>query len=75
MVKKVIWAIVELVTIALGTGIIVTSVLERHINEDNAGIGAFMVVSGLLLKNWRKDLFSSSNSTSHKAKEKAEKNI
>lgn len=79
MVKKVIWAIVELVTIAIGTGIFVTSTLDSYVDEEIAGIGAFMVVFGLLLRNWRKDLFSSSNSTQNKTenieKKTSDKNV
>lgn len=69
MAKKIIWAIVELITIAIGTGVFVTSTLDS--NEESAGIGAFMVVLGLLLKNWRKDLFSK-QSTEVKIEDKKE---
>jgi hypothetical protein len=58
MFKKIIWALVELITIAIGTGIFVTSTLDNYVDEESAGIGAFMVILGLLLKNWRKTLFT-----------------
>jgi hypothetical protein len=73
--KKVIWAILELITIAIGTGIFVTNILESYINEEDAGVGAFMVVTGLLLRSWRRDLFSSSNPANSKIEEKAKKDI
>ena len=70
MVKKIIWAIVELVTIAIGTGIFVTSTLDSYVDEETAGIGAFMVVLGLLLKNWRKDLFAKTTTIDHSIESK-----
>ncbi|HZH70698.1 MAG TPA: hypothetical protein VFD80_09625 [Flavobacteriaceae bacterium] len=79
MAKKIIWAIVELITIAIGTGVFVTSTLDKYVDKESAGIGAFMVVFGLLLRNWRKDLFSSSNSTQNKTenieKKTSDKNV
>ena len=57
MTKKIIWAIVELITIAIGTGIFVTSTLDNYVDEESAGIGAFMIVLGLLLRNWKSELF------------------
>lgn len=71
MAKKIIWAIVELITIAIGTGVFVTSTLGSYVDKESAGIGAFMVVLGLLLKNWRKDLFSK-QSTEVKIEDKKE---
>ena len=59
MINIIIWAIVELLTIAVGTGIFVTNTLYHSVDEESAGIGAFMVVFGLLLRSWKKDLFAS----------------
>lgn len=70
MVKKIIWAIVEVVTIAIGTGIFVTNTLDSFVDAEMAGIGAFMVVFGLLLKNWRKDLFAKKTSSEYSAERK-----
>ena len=58
MFKKIIWVVVELVTIAIGTGIFVTSTLDNRVNEEGAGIGAFMIVLGLLLRSWKESLFT-----------------
>ena len=63
MFKKIIWAVIELITIAIGTGIFVTSTLDNYVDEESAGIGAFMVILGLLLKNWRKNLFANNETT------------
>jgi len=59
MVKKLIWAAIELITIVIGTAIFVESTLH----SEESGIGAAIVVLGLLLKDWRKDLFAKQKTT------------
>ena len=60
---KVIRAFAEVITIVLGTYIFVVSILnsDSYGNEE-AGIGASLVVLGLLIKTWRKDWSSSPQS-------------
>jgi len=58
MFKKIIWALLELVTIGSGTYIFVsTMVNEDYVDNEVAGGGAFMIILGLLLRNWRMTLF------------------
>jgi len=57
MVKKIFWAILELITLAGGTGIFVAGALARYSDEEMAGLGAVTVVVGLLVRDWRKTIF------------------
>jgi hypothetical protein len=58
MVKKIIWAFSEVTTIGLGTYIFVSTIANQdYVDEESAGIGAFLIVLGLLLRNWRTTLF------------------
>jgi len=57
MIKKIIWAVLELATIGTGTYIFVTELFERRINNEEIGLGAFLIVLGLLIRNWRITLF------------------
>lgn len=58
MFKKLFWALLEISTIGLGTYVFVsTMVNEDYVNHETAGLGAFLIVAGLLLRNWRTTLF------------------
>jgi hypothetical protein len=62
MIKKVVFAVLELITIGGGVGLFVTNALMSAYspyNTDEAGMGAFMVVLGLLIRVWKKELFKS----------------
>lgn len=60
---KVIRVFAEIITIVLGTYIFVVSTLDSETyGEEAAGIGASLVVLGLLIKTWRKDWSSSPQS-------------
>ena len=58
MFKKIIFALLEFVTIGCGTYVFVsTMVNEDYIDNESAGMGAFLIVLGFLLQNWRTTLF------------------
>jgi hypothetical protein len=58
MFKKIIWALLEIATIGSGTYTFVsTMVNEDYVDHKAAGIGGFLIASGLLLRNWRLTLF------------------
>jgi hypothetical protein len=58
MFKKIIWAILEVATIGGGTYILVPAMLNEYsVDSEVAGSGAFLIVLGLLLRNWRMTLF------------------
>lgn len=58
MLKKIIWALLEVATIGYGSFIFVsTMVNEDYIDHVVAGTGAFLIVLGILLRNWRMTLF------------------
>ena len=49
--KKILLAIVDITTFVIGTGVFVTNALDNY--EENAGIGAAMIVFGFLVRSWR----------------------
>lgn len=58
MFKKIIWAILEVATVGIGTYTFVTTMVnEEYVDHEVAGVGAFLIVLGLLLRNWRMTLF------------------
>lgn len=52
MKRKIIWRIVEILTIVVGTGVFVTNLLDYRIDEEMAGLGASLIVLGLLIRSW-----------------------
>lgn len=70
MFKKILWAILELITMGGGTyGFVVAMTNEYEVSQEEAGLGAFLIVVGLLLRNWRLTLFTK-NETSSDSKQK-----
>jgi len=58
MFKKIIWALLEVATIGSGTYVFVATIVDEYgIDRNEAGLGAFLIVLGLLLRNWRMTLF------------------
>lgn len=58
MFRKIIWALLEVATVGYGTYTFVsTMVNEEYVDHEVAGMGAFLIVLGLLLRNWRITLF------------------
>ena len=54
---KIVLMLTDFVALAVGAGVLVTNTLDSR--EDEAGIGAFMIVFGLLVHYWRKNYFQS----------------
>lgn len=64
MIQKIFWMIIELATIGMGTYRLVKTLLDEvSIDNEAAGFAAFLIVSGLLLRNWRTTLFASNNAS------------
>ncbi|HEY5824127.1 MAG TPA: hypothetical protein VIT44_07175 [Cyclobacteriaceae bacterium] len=58
MFKKIIWALLEIITIGSGTYIFVSTMTDEYgVDNHEVGLGAFLIVLGLLLRNWRMTLF------------------
>jgi hypothetical protein len=55
--SKIILMLTDCVALAVGSAVLVSSALDSR--EDEAGIGAFMIVFGLLIHYWRKTYFQS----------------
>lgn len=75
MFKKIIWALLEVSTIGSGAYVFVsTMVNEDYVDHETAGIGAFLIVVGLLLRNWRTTLFikEEKNETSKQNQQEAQ---
>lgn len=75
MFKKIIWALLEVSTIGFGAYVFVsTMVNEDYVDHETAGIGAFLIVVGLLLRNWRTTLFikEEKNETSKQNQQEAQ---
>jgi|GEM_PF-4545779 len=73
MFKKIIWALLEVVTIGSGTYIFVSTMVDEYeIDKHEAGMGAFLIVLGLLLRNWRMTLFVKSENNDNKTTQKIE---
>jgi hypothetical protein len=68
MIKKIIWAFLDLITFGIGTALFVTATLFPRSDEEAAGIGAFMIILGFLLRNWKKNLFASTNNENKEIK-------
>lgn len=58
---KIILMIIDTVAIAFGTYVFITSIL--YSDKEEAGIGAFMIVFGLLIHYWRTNYFKSTAKT------------
>lgn len=74
--KKAIFAGIELVLLAIGTGVFVNNTLANYMDAEEASIGAFMVVAGLLFRSWKNEFFKDSSDSviiSEPIKERREK--
>src|SRR5690349_12640037 len=64
MFKKLTWALLEVATMGYGTYLFVSTIVnEDDLDPHQAGLGAFMIVLGLLLRNWRMSLFVKEDKT------------
>lgn len=73
MFKKIIWALLEVTTIGSGTYIFVSTMVDEYeIDKHEAGMGAFLIVLGFLLRNWRMTLFVKSEDNNNKTTQKIE---
>lgn len=73
MFKKIIWALLEVVTIGSGTYIFVSTMVDEYeIDKHEAGMGAFLIVLGFLLRNWRMTLFVKPEDNNNKTTQKIE---
>ncbi|GCC53703.1 hypothetical protein SanaruYs_39480 [Chryseotalea sanaruensis] len=73
MFKKIIWALLEVATIGSGTYIFVSTMVDEYeIDKHEAGMGAFLIVLGFLLRNWRMTLFVKSEDNNNKTTQKIE---
>lgn len=73
MFKKIVWALLEIATIACGTYVFVSSMVnEEYVDHETAGIGAFMIALGLLLRNWRMTLFTKEDKPDNATKSEAQ---
>lgn len=81
MKRKIIFAIVEFITIVVGTGLFISSSLFEYGDWDagygdwDAGFGASMIVFGLLFRYWWKDSFFTDSLKESKEKEEETKTI
>ncbi|MEJ0032417.1 MAG: hypothetical protein WDO15_19620 [Bacteroidota bacterium] len=58
MLKKIVWAFFELTTIGPGTYILVTTLTNDYdVDNETAGLGAFLIVLGLLIRKLANDPF------------------
>ena len=71
---KIIWILVELFTIAFGTGKFVYTILDSYIDLESAGLYAFMIVLGFLTREWRKELFYSDPPSNPRLEKGSKKN-
>lgn len=74
MKRKIIFAIVEFITIVVGTKLFISSSLFEYGDWD-AGFGASMIVFGLLFRYWWKDSFFTDSLKESKEKEEETKTI
>lgn len=74
MKRKIIFAIVEFITIVVGTGLFISSSLSEY-GGGEAGFGASMIVFGLLFRYWWKDSFFTDSLKESKEKEEETKTI
>ena len=58
-ITKIVLIITDTIIFGFGTGNLVAGLIKES-KKDLAGIGAFMIVSGLLIHYWRKNYFQSS---------------
>jgi hypothetical protein len=58
-ITKIVLIITDTITFGFGTGNLVAGLIKES-KKDLAGIGAFLIVFGLLIHYWRKNYFQSS---------------
>lgn len=62
MIRRIIWVLLETSFIGGGTYIFISTILNEDILEHKtAGLGAFLIVLGLLIRDWRLTLFIDSS--------------
>lgn len=63
MFKILIWILLDVSTFAYGTYKVVFALLNQdaYLIHEEAGTGAFLIVLGLLIRNWRQSYFLNKN--------------
>jgi len=71
--KRIIWALLEVATIGSGTYMFVSTMVDDlGVDKNDAGLGAFLIILGLLLRNWRMTLFIKSEGNESSTVQKSE---
>lgn len=55
---KIIWAICEIGTLGLGTGLLLSNILGSYHPSDELVVSSLLTATGIIMISWRRDVFS-----------------